>query len=230
MSKIIGRFTHINDEGLYCAWRMSLRGVRLFFDGSFQPWNPQRTSMQSLMQAAASTLHGVIYSEDTVREAGVVNGGDFMLVLRGAEAGSPFAFRVKPAIYTYVITIEDESMLFSETGATFFVDKASKHASHANSAKAVYYAGEFHPRPIGGWDGFNDSTPDHHVQWELVFDNSSGTYSPNSSMLYNLRLLLEHNFTGIAIQTMDFKDTDLRDSKAACLRRAAARRASGGAR
>lgn len=37
--------------------------------------------------------------------------------------------RIKPAVYTYVIG-EDDVFRFSETGASFFVDFASKHALH----------------------------------------------------------------------------------------------------
>jgi len=38
--------------------------------------------------------------------------------------GGPNAQRVKPAVYTYIISAEDDSFRFSETGAAFFVDFA----------------------------------------------------------------------------------------------------------
>ena len=36
-------------------------------------------------------------------------------------AATPYAHRVKPAVYTYVIAVDDDSFRFSETGAAFFV-------------------------------------------------------------------------------------------------------------
>jgi hypothetical protein len=39
----------------------------------------------------------------------------------------------------------------------------------------VRYAGEFHPRPKYGWERWND-------EWELVFNNGSGTYSPDAKV------------------------------------------------
>jgi hypothetical protein len=47
--------------------------------------------------------------------------------------------RIKPAVYTYII--DDDTFRFSETGAAFFVDFASKHALHSSCAEEVRYAG-----------------------------------------------------------------------------------------
>ncbi|KAI0713827.1 hypothetical protein C8Q76DRAFT_768732 [Earliella scabrosa] len=128
----------------------------------------------------------------------------------------PYAHRVKPAVYTYIIAVEDDSFRFSETGAAFFVDFASKHALHANCAPAVRYSGEFHPRPAGGWDNFADDTPDDAVQWELVIDNNSGTYSPDPLMLPDLKECLEYNFPGFTIHAWDRNDPRLIESREAC--------------
>ncbi|EJF58007.1 hypothetical protein DICSQDRAFT_139837 [Dichomitus squalens LYAD-421 SS1] len=133
-----------------------------------------------------------------------------------ASSPTPFAHRVKPAVYTYVIAVEDDSFRFSETGAAFFVDFASKHALHANCAQAVRYSGEFHPRPAGGWENFSDDTPDDAVQWELVIDNNSGTYSPDPLMLPDLKELLEYNFPGFTIYAWDREDPRLVHSREAC--------------
>lgn len=134
------------------------------------------------------------------------------------ERWQQFAHRVKPAVYTYIISTEDDSLRFSETGAAFFVDFASKHALHANCAEAVYYSGEFHPRPVGGWDHFIDTIPDDQVGWELVIDNNSGTYSPDKAMLPQLQKLLEYNFGayGVGIVALDREDEELVKSREAC--------------
>ncbi|KAJ3524484.1 hypothetical protein NMY22_g10978 [Coprinellus aureogranulatus] len=102
--------------------------------------------------------------------------------------------RIKPAVYTYIISAVDDTWRFSETGAAFFVDFASKHALHANCATKVRYSGEFHPRPVGGWAKFNDSISDDDVDWELVIDNNSGTYAPDKMMLPTVQECMEYNF------------------------------------
>ncbi|KAJ4479125.1 hypothetical protein J3R30DRAFT_3289485 [Lentinula aciculospora] len=133
-----------------------------------------------------------------------------------------FAHRVKPAVYTYIISAEDDSLRFSETGAAFFVDFASKHALHANCCERVRYSGEFHPRPRAkdgswtGWQDFNDSMSDDSVDWEVLIDNNSGTYSPDQAMLPTLQALLEHNFPGFRVHALDREDQVLTKSVKAC--------------
>jgi hypothetical protein len=51
-----------------------------------------------------------------------------------------------------------------------------------------------------------------HDEWELVFDNTSGTYSPNANLLVNLKKLLLFNFPGLNVITSDYKDPMLRES------------------
>ena len=126
-----------------------------------------------------------------------------------------FIHRVKPTVYTYIIA-EDDSFRFSETGAAFFVDFASKHALHSNCATAVRYSGEFHPRPKGGWESFSEETGDDDVEWEMVIDNNSGTYAPDKGMLGNLQGLLEYNFPGIRVFAFDREDEELVKSREAC--------------
>lgn len=129
---------------------------------------------------------------------------------------SRFANRIKPTVYTYILSYDDDSFRFSETGAAFFVDFASKHALHSNCAPCVRYSGEFHPRPAGGWARFSDSTPDADVRWELVVDNNSGTYAPDPALLPVLRALLQENFAGFEIVVMDFHEEALKESREAC--------------
>ncbi|KAF9075397.1 hypothetical protein BDP27DRAFT_1380640 [Rhodocollybia butyracea] len=130
--------------------------------------------------------------------------------------------RIKPAVYTYIISGEDDSLRFSETGAAFFVDFASKHALHANCAEQVRYSGELHLRPRAkdgswcGWQGFDDSMPDASVNWEVLIDNNSGTYSPDKAMLPTLKALIDRNFPGLGVLALDREDEELKNSVDAC--------------
>lgn len=119
-------------------------------------------------------------------------------------------------MYTYIISAEDDSFRFSETGAAFFVDYASKHALQSNCAAAVRYGGEFHPRPAGGWAGFSEGVRDDEVRWELVVDNNSGTYAPDAGALPGVKALLEYNFPGFGIFAMGQDDPELARSQEAC--------------
>lgn len=179
---------------------MTLRCVGRFFGNRTQHWNvnyaaakrifsdPGSIAVRSAIQAghrllyARSTTNGfgvITDPRDTLKllHAGAVRGGD---PVQGASTREQFAHRVKPAVYTYVIAADDDTFRFSETGAKFFVDFASKHALHANCAESVRlviviinalyttkifyrYSGEFHPRPLGGWKTFTDETPDHQT-------------------------------------------------------------------
>ena len=98
----------------------------------------------------------------------------------------------------------------------FFVDFASKHALHANVKEVVRYSGEFHwrPRIDGGWAGFSEDTNDDAIEWELVIDNNSGTYSPDKAMLPKLKEFMEFNFPGLHVVVHDHGDSDLKQSEA----------------
>ncbi|CAF2732003.1 unnamed protein product [Rotaria sp. Silwood2] len=85
--------------------------------------------------------------------------------------------KIKPRIYSYVI--DDNAWQFGETGHRFFSSSSSKHAVLGNCSEFICYAGEFHLRPKFGWNRLDD-------EWELVFDNASGTYAPNADLLSNL--------------------------------------------
>ncbi|KAK7036024.1 C2 domain-containing protein [Favolaschia claudopus] len=204
---------------LYSTWKMYIRGIPLFFGDVTQPWNHNYKAAQSIFNPGPSALavrsgimagHRLLYARSTTNKFGVVDtGADVLAVLRGGQ-------RVKPAVYTYIISAEDDSLRFSETGAAFFVDFASKHALHANCHPCVRYSGEFHPRPKGGWKNFTDATPDEDVEWEIVVDNNSGTYSPDKALLPKLKELLEYNFMGIKVYALDREDPDLVESREAC--------------
>jgi hypothetical protein len=134
----------------------------------------------------------------------------------------PFAHRIKPAVYTYIVSAEDDSLRFSETGAAFFVDFASKHALHADCCEQVRYSGEFHLRPAAkdgswiGWGGFDDSIPDNEVDWQLLIDNNSGTYAPDKAMLPNLKELIDYNFPGLTVLALDREEEELKKSEEEC--------------
>lgn len=163
------------------------------------------------IQQLIKQAHRILYAKHTTDEFGSLNSNkDFWKLLIDKNTNN-----IKPCVYTYII--EDHTWRFSETGAEFFLDFASKHALHSNCAQTVFYAGEFHPRPIGGWDHY-DSNDDllEWNQWELVIDNGSGTYAPNLKLLDQLRDLLIFNFPDLNVITYDFNDKQLKSSIQAC--------------
>jgi hypothetical protein len=159
--------------------------------------------------------HRMLYARSTRNEFGTIDSpADVFTLLTG---GRKYPHRVKPAVYTYIISAEDDTFRFSETGAAFFVDFASKHALHANCAETVRYSGEFHPRPEGGWAAFDEATQsDKDTKWELVFDNNSGTYAPDKKLLPRVKELLEYNFPGFTVIALDREDPLLEESREAC--------------
>ncbi|KAJ7601157.1 hypothetical protein C8J56DRAFT_814275 [Mycena floridula] len=230
-SPTVGRLTNINDARLYSTWKMYLVGIPVFFKDVYQPWNHNYKAAQSIFQGPTSIAvrsgiqagHRMLYARSTSNGFGVVEtAADIVKILHAGadldqkQADDPLTSRVKPAVYTYIISADDDSFRFSETGAAFFVDFASKHALHSNCAQQVRYSGEFHPRPAGGWEQFNDATPDDQVKWELVIDNNSGTYSPDPKMLPTLKALLEYNFPGFGIFALSHEDPELEKSREAC--------------
>lgn len=230
-SPTLGVLTCINDERLYSTWKMHIKGIPLFFGDTVQHWNVKYKAAQTIFQGPTSVAvrsgimaaHRMLYARSTRNGFGIIESlQDVYALLRGggrlASTASPLISqqRVKPAVYTYVITVQDDSLRFSETGAAFFVDFASKHALHANCSETVRYSGEFHPRPACGWENFRDDIPDEAIEWELVIDNNSGTYAPDPGMLPVLKALLEYNFPGFRIVTMDYHDPELEKSREAC--------------
>ena len=203
----------------------------MFFGDKHQIWNRSYKVARTIYQGPASVAvqasiqagHRRLYARTADNGFGVIeNPLDILNILHGGSS-SPntsiqmrYAKRVKPAIYTYIISSDDDSLRFSETGVAFFVDVASKHALHANGQETVRYSGEFHPRPQGGWQNFSDDIPDELVDWELVIDNNSGTFAPDKALLPQLKQLLEYNFPGFTIHAFDREDQRLKDSEKAC--------------
>jgi hypothetical protein len=188
-----------------------MRRISAFFHPhERQHWNKKykaaqaifgNTAMSLVTQSALKVAHKVLYGQ-TIKdhERGHINDANELWKFIFSD---PKTKQIKPCVYTYII--DDHTWRFSETGVEFFVDCASKHALLANACEHVRYAGEFHPRPKYGWNRCDD-------EWELVFDNGSGTYSPDADLLINLKELLLFNFPGLNIVTYGYKDPQLKES------------------
>lgn len=234
-SPTAGRLTNLNEARLYATWKMYLKDIHRVFGDTQQHWNTKYKAAQTIFQGPSSlpvrqgirAAHDILYSRAAANGFGVIESpGDILSILHSGGASRPnqhqteqqvaLSHRIKPAIYTYVLAMDDNSLRFSETGAAFFVDFASKHALHSKCARQVWYSGEFHPRPEGGWDKFSDDKGDLDVNWELVIDNNSGTYAPDKELLPKLKELLERNFPGFNILALDREDEELKRSVKAC--------------
>ena len=231
-SPTLGALTKLSDSRLYSTWKVYIKGIPKFFGDTVQRWNQDHKPARSIFQGPTSiairsgivAAHRMLYARTASNGFGVIANADdlFQLLCGGSYPSSgggsrPFAHRIKPTVYTYVIVKDDESFRFSETGSAFFVDCASKHALQSNCAEHVVYGGEFHPRPEGGWDTFSDEMDDSSVTWELVIDNNSGTYSPTPDLLDNLARLLEFNFPGIKVLALGHDNQELKKSIKACV-------------
>ncbi len=210
-SPAIGLLTMINTDHIYSTWTIQLRRVSLFFGlHNRQQWNRQYAIAQSIFsdsprssakQNTFKLVHKLLYGR-TIKnnESGrLTNANDLWKLIFFDDKTQ----RIRTCIYTYII--DDNTWRFSETGRGMFTDYASKHAVHANCSESVRYAGQFHPRPKLGWDRCDD-------EWELVFDNWSGTYAPSFNLLNNLKELLEFNFPGLNVVAYDYKDPLLEES------------------
>ncbi|KIJ33221.1 hypothetical protein M422DRAFT_52548 [Sphaerobolus stellatus SS14] len=175
-SPTVGLLTNLDENGrrLYSTWKMRLRGVQSYLGGPPQHWNTKYSAAQRIfgtgldcraLRSSIQAGHRLLYARSTRNGFGVIEKSEDVFALLTGGRAAPH--RVKPAVYTYIISVDDDTFRFSETGAAFFVDFASKHALHANCAETVRYSGEFHPRPRGGWENFDDSTSDSDAQWEL---------------------------------------------------------------
>jgi hypothetical protein len=218
-SLTVGRLTKVNDERLYSTWEIHLKRINIYFDqNKRQKWNSSYQAAKSIfegpmahaIQSIIKQAHRVLYAKHTTNEFGSLNSSEeFWNLLLNVNTNT-----IKPCVYTYII--EDHTWRFSETGASFFLDFASKHALHSNCAQAVCYAGEFHPRPIGGWNEYDPNEILDWDQWELVIDNGSGTYAPDLTLLDQLKELLMFNFPQLNVVIYDFNDPQLKSSIEAC--------------
>lgn len=210
-SQAIGRLTMLNSDCIYSTWKIHIRRISVFFrPHQRQFWNPHYSAAQIIFgdypsaiasQNTIKLAHKLLYRRTLKHnDNGLLNSTDELWKYVFTD---PNTQEIKPAMYTYVI--DDHTWRFSETDRQFFADFASKHALLANGSESVRYAGEFHLRPKYGWNKRDD-------EWELVFDNGSGTYSPNPDLLLNLKNLLLFNFPELNIITYDFEDPALKES------------------
>ena len=204
-SATFGRLATSNSDEGYTTWKIQLRRIPVFFRPlDLQPWNRTYPIAQEIFsgtilsvakQNSFKLAHKILYGRTINKnECGYLTSAkDLWEKILTDEATRS----IRLCIYTYVI--DDNTWKFSQTGTQYFTDFASKHALHANCAEYVRYAGQFHPRPKFGWDRCDD-------EWELVFDNWSGTYSPALDLLTKLKELLQFNFPGLNVATYHFTD------------------------
>ncbi|CAF1058392.1 unnamed protein product [Rotaria sordida] len=207
----VGRLTMINTDCLYPTWKIQMKRISHFFPpNARQYWSRQYQSARTIfgdyplsivLQAGIKLAHRTLFRKTlTHNDTGQLKSADdlwkFLLFDKATK-------KIRPCVYTYII--DDNTWRFSETGNQFFTDFASKHAILANCSEYILYGGQFHPRPKYGWNRLND-------EWELVFDNVSGTYAPNGDLLVNLKALLLFNFPGLNIVTYNYKDPKLKQS------------------
>ncbi|KAH9173100.1 hypothetical protein EDB89DRAFT_2242494 [Lactarius sanguifluus] len=222
-SPTVGQLTRVNDARLYSTWEVRLRGVRTFFGDVFQHWNTEYAAAQSIFGAGPGALalrgtirtgHRTLYAQTMRDRTGPLDtprGRARAAARHKQPRAGTLSHRPAPAARE-TCGVHDETLRFSETGATFFVDFASKHALHANCAKRVRYSGGW----AGYGDGNSDADADERTHWELVIDNNSGTYAPSRDLLPAVRALLEYNFPGFAICALDREDPGLKESREAC--------------
>ncbi|TPX59336.1 hypothetical protein PhCBS80983_g02510 [Powellomyces hirtus] len=222
-SPLVGVLTRLNDTNLYTTWKIHLTLVPVYLPNPTH-WNTSYRAAQQIFSGPMSwsvrepikAAHRGLYARQPKdRGFGALTSGDDWLQLLVGDKGVP-----KPCMYTYII--DDSTFRFSETGAAFLVDFASKHALHSNCSEFVRYAGEFHLRPRMAaacdhgrdddtLDGWANLPPPTHVDqrtvwWELIVDNNSGTYAPPAAYLPALQDLLRHNFPGLRVRGLDRQD------------------------
>lgn len=209
-SPIVDSFAFSRNQNGFSTWKIYLRCIELFFTHEdFQHWNKNYPIAQEIFGSSAKSLikqntfklaHQLLYSRSMKNSQidRVESAEDFWKIFLDRKSSL-----IQPCLYTFVL--DQDSFRFSETGASFLKDFASKHAFHAYCAEQVLYAGQFHPRPKFGWDRCDS-------EWEMVFDNWSGTYSPSPDLFIKLRQLFELNFPGVNVITHHFKEPPLRKS------------------
>lgn len=166
----------IGDSGYNSLYLMPMNNIDQYLSRKFPL---QRTSLQainrrhmpgkSLVRAACHAIY---------HHGGQALQNDAKNIFGWLNEGTP---------HTFAIT--KDKLVFVESASKEYSNKAkdifTKHYVISGMKNNVRYAGEFfvHTNPKNG---------DVHV----VFDNASGTYRPNGSILRHVKSLLEENFGG----------------------------------
>ncbi|KAI5305855.1 hypothetical protein KEM56_003093 [Ascosphaera pollenicola] len=170
-----------------------------------------------VLNRALHHQHSRIYSYDRHTQYGICESAEsvtktFLDFVSYAEGGK---------VFTYVITL-DGVWRFTETGKEFGIDMLSKHSMHSDVAIYIAYSGEFFVRRRKGHrrsssrrstsDGepTSENDPSHY---ELIIDNESGTYRPDSSLLPLLQDFISWNLPGIKVKAMDVQSDELQEMK-----------------
>ncbi|KAI8585425.1 hypothetical protein BDZ88DRAFT_432815 [Geranomyces variabilis] len=220
-SPVVGALVRSDASNLYSTWKVHLMLVPVYLPVP-QHWNVNYRAAQSIfsgpmswsVRAPIMAAHRALYARQPKAHGfgALTCGNDFLRLLFGTHAIP------NPRMFTYIV--DDSTFRFSETGAAFLVDFASKHALHANCSEFVRYAGEFHLRPRvsdpqtadddarDGWAHLPGlkNPPVPGTTWELLIDNNSGTYSPAKENLPALADLLRYNFPGLSVRALDRED------------------------
>ena len=118
----LGALTALDtQERLYATWKVFLMSIPEFFHDIYQPWNDKYPAAQKIFGKSPISLsirgtihagHKLLYARTTANTFGILDrAGDLINIFKDETAGD----RLKPAVYTYVIT--DDTWRFSETGA-----------------------------------------------------------------------------------------------------------------
>ncbi|KAJ3179403.1 Myb-like, SWIRM and MPN domains 1 [Geranomyces variabilis] len=220
-SPVVGALVRSDARNLYSTWKVHLMLVPVYLPTPTH-WNVNYRAAQSIfagpmswsVRAPIMAAHRALYARQPKAHGfgALTCGNDFLRLLFGTH---PIP---NPRMFTYIV--DDSTFRFSETGAAFLVDFASKHALHANCSEFVRYAGEFHLRPRvsdpheadddarDGWAHLPalKSAPVTGTTWELLIDNNSGTYAPPKEYLPALADLLRRNFPGLSVRALDRED------------------------
>jgi hypothetical protein len=199
-------------------------GYRPFIERMFSKSGIKGRILHRALHKQYATIYG--YGKNT--EWGIVkpsNDNEDIGRLFAEEFLRMTSFGAQGRIFTYVITLDGE-MRFTETGEEFAIELLSKHSMHADVAKEIAFSGEFfvrlgegHEGESGGRDECDledesrDEDPKHY---ELVIDNSSGTYRPRKELLPTLAGFLsdQDNFGGLGrVLAMDCFDEELKKWK-----------------
>jgi Arf-GAP/SH3 domain/ANK repeat/PH domain-containing protein len=135
-------------------------------------------------------------------------------------------------LFTYVLTL-DSCLRFTETGKEYGIDLLSKHTMHSDVSIYIAFSGEFFvrvlhkpetprtPRTPRRTSHQSDHTskrsikdvPKDPTHYELIIDNSSGTYRPEKGYLPLLECFLQGNFPGLHIRALACDDEELVNMK-----------------